>query len=661
MRWRFRSCTSKLLSQLSTLKESRNVQANPKTVDKLFDGQSRYIVPMFQRLYVWAEHPQWSTLWEDVIEKAVLRLEGKTSNAHYLGALIIEGVRPSSGREVTRLLVIDGQQRLTTLQLLLCAFRDFAAEKGWVSLQRRAGRYVENSDADVMENPEEEVFKLWPTQLNREVFASIIQAGSVSAVSEKYPLVRRKYQRRPDPRSPLVEAYLYFARQVAAWAEGPRGTELVEQEKRAFALLQALQQDFCVVEIALSDGDDSQEIFYSLNSQGRPLSQSDLLRSLIFMRAEKEQTDRDALFNDYWSKFETSFWSAEVKRGGRTYSRLDLALRHFLTVKTGTLIDARRVNEEYRRWIAGPEAPYITVRDELADFCRYADTIRDFEGVAPGASCTDIERVLHDLDISTAIPLVLFLKLEANLTEEQLAACFATLESFVVRRALNGDETKEYNKLFVEIVGLLRGKTGDEVPQSLEAKLLLGSGTTRTWPTDAEIMERVLTAPLYEQRRQPFLRLLLERLELQLRGKKSEDKVIPTGLQVEHVLPQGWHTHWPINGVEVTWYAANYPSTLDDKQPDLADAIRSRRAAVNRLGNLTLLNAYANPAASNGDFNLKRTEYAHSVLRLNRYFDTQSCWDEAAIRERGRKLGEMIVSIWPRPATTDSSEAWLID
>lgn len=318
---------------------------------------------MFQRLYVWGEDPQWRTLWEDIVEKAQLRLEQKPTNPHYLGALIIEGVKPSSAREVTRLLIIDGQQRITTLQLVLSAFRDYAALKNWTSLERKARRYTENPDADVMENPDEEIFKLWPTQLNREVFANIVRAGSRAKVEEIYPLVRRKYQRKPDPRSPLVEAYLYFSREIEAWVERTKGTDEAAQESRAFALLQALQQDFCVVEIALSEGDDSQEIFYSLNSQGRPLSQSDLLRSLIFMRAEKEKDNRDEIFEEYWTRFETPFWSTEVKRGGRTYSRLDLALRHFLTVKKGTLIDARRVNEEYKRWISSPDARYVNVRE----------------------------------------------------------------------------------------------------------------------------------------------------------------------------------------------------------------------------------------------------------------------------------------------------------
>ena len=406
------------------------MQANPRTIDDLFNAQSRYVVPMFQRLYVWKEDPQWQTLWEDIVEKAGLQLDGTKTNAHYLGALIIEGVKPTSSREVKRLLVIDGQQRLTTLQILLCAFRDFARGREWKTLDRTTTRYLENPDADVMEKPDEEVFKLWPTQLNRAVFASVLQAGSHDAVTTKFPLIKLPRKRKPEPRPNLVDAYLYFHQEIARWitSEAPLREERTEEDC-AFALLQAIKQDFCVVEISLSDGDDSQEIFYSLNSQGRPLSQSDLLRSLIFMRAEKENTDRDKLFSDYWGKFETPFWSLEVKRGGRTYSRLDLALRHFLSVKKAELVDARRVNEEYKRWIGVAPPRYASVREELADFSRYADIFEQCEGaVGQKLKSTDIVRVIRDFEVSTAIPLLLFLRLEADLSNEQLAACLDVLK-----------------------------------------------------------------------------------------------------------------------------------------------------------------------------------------------------------------------------------------
>lgn len=621
------------------------MEANPRSVDKLFNSQSRYIVPMFQRLYVWQQTPQWTTLWEDLIEKAELRLANKKSNPHYLGALIVEGVKPKTANEVTRMLVIDGQQRLTTLQLLLAAFRDFAKTQEWSALEKKANRYIENPDPDTMENPDEEIFKLWPTQLNRAIFSDVLTARSRDAVEAAYPLVRLKYRRRPESRSNLVEAYLYFYQQIEFWTKDKENTV---DENRGISLLLAIQNDFCVVEISLSEGDDSQEIFYSLNSQGRPLSQSDLLRSLIFMRAEKEEVDRDELFNDFWGAFETPFWNVEVKRGGRTYTKLDLALRHFLTVKTGQLIDARRVNEEYKLWVSGTPSPYASVREELSDFTRYAEAFKRLDGHQFGATSADTGRVIRDFDVSTALPLAMFLELEAELSLEEQLTCEAYLQSFIVRRAFTGEENKEYNKFFVEVVGTLRGLTGSAVPVALEQKLLAGGGTTRIWPTDEQVIEHAVTSPIYAKLRTAALRVILERLEQSLRGKKSETEDITPHLQIEHVLPQSWSKHWMLEDQEISEHHARYPFALGKEKESLADSIRTRNNLLNSLGNLTLLNEYLNPAASNGSLTLKLDEYRNSVLRLNRYFDKMDKWDEVAIRKRGRTLADTLCKLYPR-------------
>ncbi len=407
-----------------------------------------------------------------------------------------------------------------------------------------------------------------------------------------------------------------------------------------------------MVEIALSEGDDSQEIFYSLNSQGRPLSQSDLLRSLIFLRAEKERLDRDEVFDEYWSKFETDFWSTEVKRGGRTYSRLDLGLRYFLMAKTGQMVDARRLNEEYRRWVSAHPPRYATVKDELAEFARHGEAYRRYESAVPSTlPSTDLRRVLMDFDVSTALPLILFLELEANLEEDQLAACLLAVESFIARRVLTGEETKEYNKLFVEVVRSLRGLQGSVLLPALQKKLLSGGGTTRCWPTDDNVIEKAISRSLFTELKGPALMLILERLELDLRSKKTENTEIPSGLQIEHVMPQTWAAHWRLRGKTIPADVASYPFLAKDDLVEFGDAIRLRNAAVQTLGNLTLANKYLNPAASNGSFETKLTQYKNSVLRLNRYFESESAWNEEAIVRRGKGLGHAACRIWPRPTT----------
>lgn len=636
-------------------RRGNDMQANPRSLDALFNSQLRYVVPMFQRLYVWQENPQWQTLWEDVAEKADLQLQGVKTNPHYLGALIIEGVRPSSPREVKRFLVIDGQQRLTTLQLLLCAYRDVSRKNQWKTLERPATRYLENADADVMEHPDEELFKLWPTTLNRDYFRDIVTAGNIEAVEAKHPLEFRPRKRKPEPRSALVEAYLYFHRKIEAWIEKAAKDTSKTREESAFALLQALQQDFSVVEIALSEGDDSQEIFYSLNSQGRPLSQSDLLRSLIFMRAEKAQLNRDEIFNEYWSKFETPFWSSEVRRGGRTYSRLDLGLRYFLMAKTGQMVDARRVNEAYRHWVSVEPPRYPSVKEELADFARHGEVYVRYEEL-PGEPLpsTELRRLLADFDVSTALPLIMFLELEAGLSADQLTACLSCLESFIARRVFTGEENKEYNKLFVEVIGALIGLKGAEVLPALESKLLSGGGATRHWPTDSELVEKALSLPIFTRLKAPALRVFLERLELSLRTKKTEKVEVEPWLQIEHVMPQKWATHWPLKGLLIPSHVADYPYMAKDELAEHGDAIRQRNAILHSLGNLTLLNRYLNPAASNGSIELKLIEYKNSVLRLNRWFDTQLGWDEQAIAQRGLFLAQALCNIWPRPTPKNS-------
>lgn len=625
------------------------MQPSRKSVEDLFNPQVRYVVPMFQRKYVWQQDPQWQNLWEDIEEKANFRLSGKTTHPHYLGALIVEGVRPVSGNEVTRMLVIDGQQRLTTLQLLLCALRDIAKEKNWNALDKRLTRLLENSDQDVMDNPDEEKFKIWPTTLNRDVFSTIITAASAEVVESNFPLIHLRRRKYPEPRSNLVSAYAYFRKQCAAWLEGSATQNGRSEESCAQLLLQSLNGDFFVIHLSLSEADDAQEIFYSLNSKATPLSQSDLMRSLIFMRAEKEREDKDKIFADYWSKLETDFWSTETKRGGRTFSQLDVGLRNFLSAKTASLVDARRASEEYRIWISATPPRFSSVRAELDDLIRHCELFEQYESAPENLPSTDFRRVLRDFDVSTAMPLVLYLSLDAALNPHELGQALYLVESFIVRRAILGDENKEYNKLFVEVVSAIHNFAGSELVEALRLKLLAGGGTTRRWPGDADILERVITGSLYNGLRTKVLRLILERIELHKRGVKSEDQNVAPALTIEHVMPQRWGTNWPLQDTIIPDDVVANPWMAHGEMAAKADAVRERNAKIQTLGNLTLLNNRANPAAANFDFARKKQEYEHSVLRMNREFFAKSTWDENSIAIRSRELGQLICQIWKRP------------
>ena len=184
---------------------------------------------------------------------------------------------------------------------------------------------------------------------------------------------------------------------------------------------------------------------------------------------------------------------------------------------------------------------------------------------------------------------------------------------------------------------------------ALEQKLLAGSGSTRRWPNDEDVMESAFTRNIYFGIRIPALRIILERLELNSRGKKSEDNNVGSGLTIEHILPSNWSEFWPLQGKTIPKEIVSYPGSAEGDLLPLAEQIRDRNSKLQTLGNLTLLNDRANPAAGNYAFDKKKSEYEHSVLRLNRYFVDFENWDENSIRDRSQYLGKAFCSIWSRP------------
>jgi hypothetical protein len=202
----------------------------------------------------------------------------------------------------------------------------------------------------------------------------------------------------------------------------------------------------------------------------------------------------------------------------------------------------------------------------------------------------------------------------------------------------------------VEVLGSLRGVSGEHVKPALSAKLLSGGGTTRHWPTDEEVVHAAISERAYGNLKTPALRLILERLEIALRSKKSETLDVAPGLQIEHVLPESWGEHWPLRGSTIPADVVKFPHLAAGELAELGELIGARNARLQTLGNLTLLNKYLNPAASNGPFVLKLVEYKNSVLRLNRHFDARTEWDEEAIQSRSKMLALLLCEIWPRPS-----------
>lgn len=625
------------------------MKANPMKVVSLFEPTHRYVVPIFQRHYVWSKSEQWEPLWGDIEEKLAEKRLGRQVAPHFLGAVILDSTRRTSSKEVSRFLVIDGQQRLTTLQILITAIRDVAEFQGQKNIGRIAERCLLNPDVELMERPDQEVFKLWPTQVNRDVFCGIVTARSLIEVQKRFPLVYGKTksgrtQRNPQPRERLVDVYEYFYGRVNSLCEKCENPD--EKSEALMSLISVLRDDFTVVEIVLDEGDDSQEIFNSLNGRGKPLSQSDLLRSYIFMRVEKGELKRDEFYSKYWRRFEDQWWDFEVKRGNQTSSRLDLLTRNLLSSKLGESVDVRRVHSAYREWI-DRDKPYASLEDELKLFGLYGDSFEQLHGKVQGPLSV-FGRKMAIWDTSTVFPLACFLAAECSLSQSDLNSCLEVIESFVVRRAVCGLNNKEYNKFFIDVISKVRGT--QDIPKALSEVLTHGEGDTRRFPDDDEFKLAWGSTRFYGRLSSEQLVQIFLRIEASVRSPRAEHATISLA-SIEHVMPQDWAVNYPLskgyipNSMNSDWY---FPKNDEEKAyyESVKAEISRRRRLIHTVGNLTAVTQPLNSAMKNAKFESKKNNFQESVLSINRYFERFECWTEEHIEKRAEVLFSHAASIW---------------
>src|SRR5712692_9229933 len=188
------------------------MDANAIPLLDLFERKVKFEVPLFQRQYVCNRDHQWEPLWEDIERKFTEALEGRTdAPVHFLGAMVLDQkLTPST--HVERRQVIDGQQRLTTLQIFLAALRDFCRAQECEELAQEFDAYTLNRG--MMARPDVDKYKVWPTQADRPQFADVVGLGSRQTIEGKHPLVRQQYARHYDPRPRMVEAYIFFSNAI---------------------------------------------------------------------------------------------------------------------------------------------------------------------------------------------------------------------------------------------------------------------------------------------------------------------------------------------------------------------------------------------------------------------------------------------------------------
>lgn len=603
------------------------MQAGTLTIGKLFKQDRRLVVPLFQRPYVWTRDSQWEPLWEDIRAVAERLLVEGDPKPHFVGAVVLDQAPKPTGFLESRL-VIDGQQRLTTMQLILEAFADCCevrVQDGAVELTNysRALRKLTRND-DVFKEEVDGEYKVWPTNADQFTFRAVMACPSpdelvvaIKAAERQQPVNRR-----------LADGYNFFYWSFSEWLDD-QGDVLGASD----ALFRTLNDYIRVVVIDLESDDDAQLIFETLNARGTPLLPADLVKNDLLHRAVAEKEDIEALYRQYWSTFDDNddYWRTEIGTGHAKRARVDTFLQHYLAMRTRREVATAHLYSDYRRYVKHSDKP---TRAHLEDLCRHAEIYRSFDHMPADTPEGVFFSMLSTMGITSAYPFLLAVFSRQDMSIEERRQVLSDLASFLIRRLVCHLSTRGYSLFFINLLDAV--SDADDLAGAVNAYLASGSAEATRWPRDEEFEVAWLSYKVYGVIRQDRVRMILETLENGMRSAKSEHLIFGQKLTIEHLMPQKWQEHYPL-----------------PEERDEIEARLERENMIHTFGNLTLLTSALNPSVSNGpwtdsDDSGKRDQILkHSALALNR--DLPGTWDEDKIIERGHQLFATARAVWSEP------------
>lgn len=614
---------------------------NFQSLREIFQTPVRIDVPLFQRPYVWTREKQWALLWEDITrltEESLTTHDNRST--HFLGAVVLQSINPQFGG-LPRWIAIDGQQRLTTLQIILNALYRQLVAHGHEQIAAQVLPLIENPSYiwQTGDNQnDEDKYKLWPTNKDRAAFVSAMTAsyldtdiaGTANSSSAS------------TTSSQLIPAHRYFMESINAWLSDD------ESPERAHALVATVLDRLRIVNIQLDSSEDAQAIFETLNARGTALSAADLIKNFVFQNLDAAPHQAEDAYKNYWEQFETEWWEKEITYGRVANSRSSWFLWQWLIARTLTEFPIREVFRQFKTYVATTGEPVTELLPHIkASADRYRAIIEG--GSRPVGELSREELFsyrISTLDSEITRPLVIWLSEpeQAGVPQEDRERVLITVEAWLVRRALVKVPSQGGNRLIIDLLRTLSKSPQDDLPTTTATFLTTNATTIGYWPSDRDVRVSLVGARAFQKYRRDRLRMVLEAVEDNRRGypdgKQLSMGPIPRGKgTVEHLMPQKWRKHWPAN--------------LTEEQETARDSI------LNQIGNLTLLTQKLNSKVSNSAWSTKRADLVnHDDVLLTRDATTLEppVWDEEAIEERTAELIEEILTIWPVPegcAVTD--------
>jgi uncharacterized protein with ParB-like and HNH nuclease domain/predicted transport protein len=560
------------------------MKAEDVHLTQLFAGPKQFIVPIFQRDYSWGTK-HCLQLWDDIVRVG----SDENAKAHFVGCVVYIAAGETSAN-ITRWLLIDGQQRLTTVSLLLAALRN----------------RMPKPDFDVQQTIDEEEL---PTRSELEDYYLFNTHGKGD---RRYKL----HLRRADQET--LAALLDEKELPHSVSEHIRENLEFFEERLADADLDLVYRGIkklVAVDVSLTRGqDDPQMIFESLNSTGLELTQADLIRNFVLMRQDEQLQAR--LYEDYWQPIERAF-------GERYRTDFDKFVRDYLTLqlKPSKQFKADTIYQEFRTYFYGIGSRG-SIDELLANLKRFGSYYVAFSlGQEDNPKLKEVFGRLRQL-VEVASPVILRLydcySQVKTLSLSEFIEGVELLESFVFRRSVCAMQTRSLGQIFASLAYRIR----DNSPLLSLKVALYRQGKKRRFPTDAEFREALETRDVYDMRNCHYL---LDRLE-----NESKEKIDTSSFTIEHVIPQN-------DELRTEWQAmlgTNWKTI--------------REIWLHRLGNITLT-AY-NTEYSDRPFSEKKVMsggFNESPLRLNKFIREQTMWTATEIEKRGKNLAVRAIDVWP--------------
>ena len=566
------------------------LQAGETTLNKLLNTSRQFIVPIFQRNYSW-QKSQYEQLWFDILRASKF----KEKQNHFIGSIVYIDMGTPAGRP-QQLLLIDGQQRLTTISILLCAIKDyvqkFNLETKLINLAKIKNQFLYNSD-----EIDEDRYKLLLNVQDKETYIKLID-NTIFTVNK--------------PATNIIKCYEFFYERIE---------DFIKQHGQIDEIYAGIFK-LSLVSISLDkDSDNPQMIFESMNSTGKDLSQTDLLRNYLLMDLTPEKQTR--LYKTYWKPMEELFGEDIYKND---LNKFDYFIRDFLTLKsdTGYICKINNVYENFKRYYLDNNCEKFAVLNDLFTYAKYYACIDLLQE-------NDNELKLYwqefkKLDSHVVYPFLLKLYDDYSrqiLIKEDFKKILQVVISYLWRRAICEIPTNSLSKTFAT---LYQSVDKDDYVNSV-IKAFVFKSSYKRFPSDYEVREKLQTKDIYHFRLRKYL---LEALENYYH--KEPIDLNTANYTIEHIMPQ------------------NIEHNLLWQQMLGEDWQEVHSLYLHTLGNLTITGY--NAEMSNKSFWEKvngESGFKHSHLKLNESIAQSDVWNKKAIQRRTNILTDIILKIWKYP------------